>query len=116
MASFSVRMLALALVLSEENPVYQGMATKFLEHALLIAGAMNNDTEVSLWDEADGFFYDHIHREDGRHIAIPTRTMVGFVPLFAVATAPSSMLVDFPEFRERLHWMIKHRPDLADKI
>ena len=33
----------------------------------------------------DGFFYDHIRRPDGSHIPIPTRTMVGFIPLFAVA-------------------------------
>ena len=46
MATFCVRMLAIALDARVENPVYQGMATKFIEHALLIAGAMNNETDV----------------------------------------------------------------------
>lgn len=116
MATFSVRMFALALLLSQENPVYESMATKFLEHALLIAGAMNNDTKVNLWDENDGFFYDHIRREDGQHIPIPTRTMVGFIPLFAVASGPTDLVAGFREFRERLRWFAEHRPDLSDKI
>ena len=116
MATYCVRMLALALVLSRENPVYQAMAIKFIEHALLIAGAMNNDSDASLWDEKDGFFYDHMRRPDGRHIQIPTRTMVGLIPLFAVAAATMGVLEHFPEFLQRLEWFQKHRPDLTDKI
>lgn len=116
MATFSMRMLALALILAETNPIYQGMATKFVEHALLIAGAMNNETDSSLWDEKDGFFYDHLRFKDGEHIAVPTRTMVGFVPLFAVVSTFSKFLADFPEFQKRLRWFTEHRPDLADKI
>jgi hypothetical protein len=116
MAMFCVRMLAVALGLSVDNPVYQSMATKFIEHALLIAGAMNNQTDVSLWNEKDGFFYDHIRRPDNSHVPIPTRTMVGFTPLFAVAVAPEGFLANFPEFLERFRWFQAHYPDLADKV
>lgn len=116
MATFCVRMLALALGLARENPVYESMATKFSEHALLIAGAMNNATDSSLWNEEDGFFYDHLRRPDGSHIHIPTRTMVGLIPLFAVATAPGSLVRSFPEFLQRLEWFREHRPDLANKV
>lgn len=116
MAMFCVRMLALALGLARENPVYQHMATKFVDHALLIAGAMNNETDTSLWSAQDGFFYDHLRRPDGSHIQIPTRTMVGLIPLFAVLAAPVNLFANFPEFLERLQWFGKHRPDLADKV
>jgi hypothetical protein len=116
MATFCVRMLAMALALSVDNPVYQGMATKFMAHALLIAGSMNNRTDVSLWDEKDGFFYDHLRRPDGSHVLIPTRTMVGLVPLFAVAVAPAGLLANFPEFLERIKRFQAHRPDLADQV
>jgi hypothetical protein len=116
MATFSVRMLAIALLLSFENPVYQDMASKFLEHALYIAGAMNNDTDVSLWDEDAGFFYDHIRGPLGRHIPVPTRTMVGFVPLFAVGAAKGELMNLFPEFRQRWQGFLKNRSDLSDKV
>lgn len=116
MAMFCIRMLAIALGLARENPVYEAMATKFTEHALLIAGAMNNDTDASLWHAQDGFFYDHFRRPDGSHMPIPTRTMVGLIPLFAVAAAPIALIAGFPEFFERLKWFREHRPDLANKV
>ncbi|GIL15787.1 MAG: glucosidase [Chloroflexota bacterium] len=116
MATFCFRMLTIALNLAREDAVYQAMATKFVEHALLIADAMNNRTEARLWDETDGFFYDHLRRPDGQHIPIRTRTMVGLIPLIAVVTAPIQTLRRFPEFLAHLDWFREHRPDLADKI
>jgi hypothetical protein len=116
MAMFCVRMLSIALELANEDPVYQDMAIKFLEHAVLIAGAMNNETSTSLWHEEDGFFYDHLRTPDGRHIPIPTRTMVGLTPLFAVAAAEAGLLEHYPEFGERLRWFTEIRPDLAGKL
>ena len=56
MAMFCLRMLAISLELSFQNPVYQDMAIKFIEHALYIAGAMNNETEASLWNEGGWLF------------------------------------------------------------
>ena len=43
------------------------MASKFWEHFLYIAHAMNNlgDDGVALWDEEDGFFYDVLHLPNG---------------------------------------------------
>ena len=40
-----------------KSSVYEDMATKFFEHFLLIAGAMNNVAEegISLWDDEDEF-------------------------------------------------------------
>lgn len=116
MAMFCLRMLAISLELSFHNPVYQDMAIKFIEHALLIAGAMNNETESSLWHEGDGFFYDHFRQPDGSHIPVPTRTMVGFIPLYAVIAAPGLLAGKFQEFREHLIWFRTNRPDLANKV
>lgn len=116
MAMFCLRMLAISLELSFQNPVYQDMAIKFIEHALLIAGAMNNETEASLWNEGDGFFYDHFRQPDGSHIPVPTRTMVGFIPLYAVIAAPGLLAGKFQEFREHLAWFRTNRPDLSNKV
>ena len=46
-----------------DNPAYEDVATKFFEHFLYIAHAMNDlgGEGVQLWDEEDGFFYDVLH-------------------------------------------------------
>src|SRR5262249_48226438 len=60
MGMFCLNMLVIALELAVVNPVYEDIATKFFEHFLYIAGAMNNigGKGISLWDEQDEFFYD----------------------------------------------------------
>lgn len=58
MGMYCLNMLTIALELAQENPVYEDMATKFFEHFLYIADAMNHvgDDNTQLWDEEDGFF------------------------------------------------------------
>ena len=57
-----------------DNPAYEELASKFYEHFIHIAGAMdrigvNND---ELWDETDGFYYDVLllPRGDGMRIKV----------------------------------------------
>ncbi len=63
MAFYCILMLRIAFHLSDEEPVYQDIATKFFEHFLRIAGAMTHfgGQGHSLWDEQDQFFYDALH-------------------------------------------------------
>lgn len=42
MAMYCLNMLAIAFELAQENPAYQDIASKFFEHFLHIASAMNN--------------------------------------------------------------------------
>src|SRR5205814_299965 len=55
MAMYSLNMLKIALDLAIHKPVYQYTATKFLEHFLHIAKALNNigSNNESLWDDED---------------------------------------------------------------
>jgi hypothetical protein len=69
-----------------------------------------------LWDEADGFFYDHIHMPDGRHMPLKIRSFVGLIPLYAVETLEPDLLEKLPRFRRRMEWFIKYRPWLVDNI
>ena len=64
---YCLNMLAIALELAEDNPAYEDMASKFLEHFVYIAHAMNDmgGEGVELWNEEDGFFYDVLHLPDG---------------------------------------------------
>jgi hypothetical protein len=118
MGFYSLTMLSIALELARENPVYEDTATKFLEHFLYIAGAMNNiaGEGIALWDEEDEFFYDVLRSPDGSSQRLKVRSLVGLIPLLAVETLEPDTLEMFPGFRERLEWFLKHRPDLSALI
>ena len=64
------------------------MASKFWEHFLYIAKAINHlgDDGVGMWNEEDGFFHDVLHMPDGRHVPLCVRSMVGLIPIYAVET------------------------------
>jgi hypothetical protein len=118
MGMYSLNMLAIALELARENPVYEDVATKFFEHFLSIAEAMNNvgGEGVALWNEADGFFYDVLHLPSDEMVPLRLRTLVGLMPLLAVETIEPDLLERLPGFRERLEWYLTHRPDLASLV
>ncbi len=118
MAMFTLNMLRMSLELAKENPTYQSLATKFLEHFLYIAGAIANtdDNGVDLWDDEDEFFYDVLHTHDGKRVKMKVRSMVGLIPLFAVEVLDHEIFDKMPEFTQRLEWFLKNRPDLAGLI
>jgi hypothetical protein len=115
MGMFCLNMLTIALELAVHNRVYQDIATKFFEHFLYIAHAMNNISGegISLWDEQDEFFYDVLHYGADVNLPLKIRSMVGLIPLFAVTTIEPALLEALPEFKARLEWFLEYRPDLA---
>ena len=118
MAMYSLNMLTIALELALENPVYEDMATKFFEHFLYIADAMNliGSDKTQLWDNEDGFFYDVLHLPNGERIRLKVRSMVGLIPLFAVTTIEPELLNKLPGFKDRLEWFINNRTDLKKNV
>jgi hypothetical protein len=110
MAHFAAEMLAIAVELAAHDPVYEDMARKFFEHYLAIVTAINTLDGTGLWDEEDGFYYDHLHI-DGRMVPLKCRSMVGLVPLFAVETFDRQSLDRLPAFRRRVEWFARHRPE-----
>ena len=118
MAMFSLNMLRISLELAQYNPVYQDMATKFFEHFLYIAQAMDNmgDDVTGLWDDEDGFFYDVLKMPNNQSKRLKVRTMVGLIPLFAVEVLSHEMLNSMPDFTKRLQWLYKNKPELANLV
>jgi Glycosyl hydrolase family 63 C-terminal domain len=116
MGMYCLNMLDIALELARENDSYQDVANKFFEHFLLIAHAMNHiaGAECSLWDEADGFYYDIIRRPSGLSFPVRVRSMVGLTPLFGVATLEPDTVERFPAFWKRARWFLQNRPELAE--
>jgi hypothetical protein len=111
MAMFCLNMLAIALELASEDPAYEDVASKFWEHFVYVAHAINT---LGVWHAKDGFYYDVLNLPDGRKMPLTVRSMVGLIPLFAVETLDPDVLDRLPSFKRRLEWFIDNRPDLID--
>ena len=118
MAMYSLNLMAIALELACEDEAYEDVASKFWEHFLYIANAINHlgADHAGMWDEADGFYYDVLHLPDGRHAPLKVRSMVGLIPLFAVETLEPRMMERMPGFARRMRWFIENRPDLTHNV
>jgi hypothetical protein len=118
MGMYCLNMLTISLELAKTNSSYEDIASKFFEHFLYIAYAMNawGNEEAGLWDEEDGFYYDLLQLPDGQRMRIKLRSLVGLIPLFAIETIEPDLLNACPGFKKRMDWFIKNRPDLAKNI
>jgi hypothetical protein len=113
MGMFSVNMMKIALELARRNHVYENIATKFLEHFLGIAHALNS---LHLWNEEDAFFYDVLHMPNGDRLPLRLRSLVGLMPLLAVETLEAQELAELPGFRTRLEWYLNYQPALTKLV
>ncbi len=118
MGMYCLNMLAIALELAKENPVYEGAASKFFEHFVYITHAINGkgDECLDLWDEQDGFYYDVLHLPNGEHKKMKIRSIVGLISLFAVETIESEIVDALPEFRRRMFWFLENRPEFQRHV
>ncbi len=119
MAIYTLNMLKIACEISLDRSSYQDMASKFFEHFLHIAAAINKPLDekgMGLWDEDDQFYYDKLLTPEGDTIFLKMRSLVGLIPLCAVIVIDDELLSKLPDFKRRLEWIIKNRPDLASLI
>ncbi len=116
MGMFCLNMLVIALELAKDNPAYEDVASKFLEHFIYISRAMNKHGGGGLWNEEDGFYYDTLNLPDGTHYPLRIRSMVGLIPLFAVETLEPELLDLHEGFNERMLWFIENAPELGQYI
>jgi hypothetical protein len=117
MAMYSLNLMAIALELAKEDPAYEDVASKFWEHFLYIANAMNHlgCDGNGLWSQEDGFFYD-VLRANGGSIPLKIRSMVGLIPLFAVETLEPKLIARLSGFKRRLNWFVENRTDLIGSV
>jgi hypothetical protein len=115
MAFYCVTMLAMALELASEDPAYEDVASKFFEHFIAIADAINTLGGTGLWSEDDGFYYDQLHA-DGMHTPLRIRSLVGLMPLIAVEVLEEKKFARLEGFQRRLRWFLENRPDVTHQI
>jgi hypothetical protein len=118
MAFFCQNMLSIALEIARHDPTYEDMVLKFVQHFLWIAGSMDRigDNQDELWDEQDGFFYDVLVLPNGSGQRIRVHSMVGLLPLTAVAVIEPDVVESMPSVVERVRAFIDKRPELVANI
>jgi hypothetical protein len=118
MVFFSQQMLRMAVELALHNRQYEESASKFFEHTMWIAGAMDRtgQSHESMWDPADGFFYDVLRLPDGNALRLKVRSMVGLLPLAAVAIFEQNTLEKLPDFTKHATEFLARHPELAKNL
>jgi Glycosyl hydrolase family 63 C-terminal domain len=118
MGMYCLNMLAIALELAKDDKAYEDVASKFFEHFINIAHAMNDmgTDSRSLWDGVDGFYYDVLQLPNGEEHFMKIRSMVGLIPLFAVETLEPEIIDRLPGFKRRMQWFIDNHTDVPEHI
>jgi len=114
MAMYCLSLLAIALELANEEPIYEDIATKFFEHFVYIGAAVNHmgGREGGLWDDAESYYFDALRLPDGRSFRMQAYTIAGLIPLFAIGTADRDSMERYRDFGARFRWFRENRPDL----
>ncbi|MBL7959325.1 glucosidase [bacterium] len=116
MGMFCLNLMRICLELSKHNKVYEGLATKFVQHYIYVGSAMKNmgGQGIELWDEEDGFFYDVlVYPNGGGHEKFRVRSLVGLIAMYAIDTLKDTDVEQNKEFVSNLDWFIRNRPDIV---
>jgi hypothetical protein len=71
------------------------------------------ETELSLWNEKDGMYYDAIQFGPGNSMQLPVRSLVGLIPLYATLVLEPAVINRFPGFKKRMEWFLDNRPEVS---
>jgi hypothetical protein len=112
MAFYCSSMMSIALELAEDHQAFGDMASKFFEHYIAIAAAMNSLDGMGLWDDEDGFYYDHL-KVDGKSIPLKIRSIVGLIPLISVDILYDEVINKLPGFKKRTQWFLDNTKDIT---
>jgi hypothetical protein len=118
MGMYCLNMMTIALELSRQNPAYEDVASKFLEHFVYISRAMNNiaGQGIQLWDRIDEFYYDVLRLPGGKSQPMRVRSLVGLIPLLAVETLDSELIDTLPGFKRRMQYFLDNLPEFGDYV
>ncbi len=106
MGIFALDMMNIALEISMHDPSFEDSATKFYEHFVIIAEALN---QLGLWNEEDKFFYDVLSINKSESFPLRVRSVVGLTPLFAVTVIEKEVFDQLPDFTKRMKWFQDYR-------
>lgn len=106
MGTYALDMMEMAIEISTHDPSFEDMATKFFEHFILIAEALNSH---HLWNHEDKFFYDVLVVPGNEPVPLRIQSIVGLTSLFAVSTIPIKIFDKLKDFKKRIEWFERYR-------
>ncbi|HEX2535249.1 MAG TPA: glucosidase, partial [Chitinophagaceae bacterium] len=106
MGTYALDMMDMATEIAMHDESFEDTATKFFEHFILIAEALN---EHHLWNEEDKFFYDVLNVGSAEPIPLRIKSIVGLTSLFAITTISKKQLDKLKDFKKRINWFEQYR-------
>ncbi len=106
MGMYALNMMDIALEIAMVDDAFEDTATKFFEHFVLIAEALNLH---GLWNDEDKFFYDILSHSETGPIQLRIQSIVGITSLFAVSAIPKHVRDKLADFKKRTNWFEKYR-------
>jgi hypothetical protein len=106
MGMYAINLMDIALEIALHDKSFEDSATRYFEHFVLIAEALN---ELHLWNEEDKFYYDTLCRPNAEPIQLRIQSIVGLSPLFAVSIISREMLEKLDDFKKRITWFETYR-------
>ena len=115
-ALFCQNMAEIAVELATQDPTYEDMAIKFVDHFVWIARAMNQAGPEGMWDEEDGFYYDVLRLPDGSARRLKVRSLVGLLPLCATTVIEPWQRERVPRVGQFMSERLRRMPGLLESI
>ncbi|MEO8961877.1 MAG: glucosidase [Ginsengibacter sp.] len=106
MGMYALDMMNIALEIAMNDVSFEDTATKFYEHFVIIAEALN---EMGLWNEKDKMFYDILSVNKSEPFPLRIRSIVGLSPLFAVTVIEKEIFDKLSDFTKRMQWFQDYR-------
>lgn len=106
MGMYALDMMNIAMEIAVHDRSFEGTTTKFYEHFVIIAEALN---QLGLWDDEDNFFYDLLSVDNSDPRLLKVRSIVGLTPLFAVSIITREVIEKLPDFLKRMGWFRNYR-------
>ncbi len=116
MALFCQNMLEIAVEIASEDPTFEDMAVKFVDHFLSIGNALNRVGQAGMWDEEDGFYYDVLRLPSGSATRLKVRSLVGLLPLCATTIVEPWQRERVPKITAHFQARIRRTPELLQGI
>ncbi len=106
MGMYALNMMDMALEISKHDIAFEDSATKFFEHFVLIAEALNSH---AMWNDEDKFFYDTLCVDGQEPLSLRIQSIVGLTSLFAVSNISKEQFDAVPDFTKRIEWFENYR-------
>jgi hypothetical protein len=106
MGMYALNLMDMAIEIAMHDLSFEDTATKFFEHFVLIAEALN---EMGLWNNEDKFYYDMLMAPGSSPIQLRIQSIVGLTSLFAVSIIGKKVLTKLEDFNKRISWFENFR-------